>query len=772
MAKGKMLETIVNIAGEISPTLGKSFDGLAKKLDSVNTKALAVGAAIGGIAIGTGVAVFKAVDYLAELGDEYNSAVNDISAATGLVGKELEGMGDVIKDVYGSGMGESMEDAAAGISSIYQATNLTGDALSETTKAAYLLSDTFGYDVAESARAAKAMMTNFGITGEEAMNMIANGAQNGLDYSGELIDSINEYSVQFAKLGFSADDMFKIFQEGADNGAWNLDKVGDAIKEFSIRSIDGSKTTTHAFEALGLNADEMMATFAAGGDGASIAFQGVAAALMSVEDEVQRDLLGVELFGTQWEDLGVEALAAMSDVRAGAYDTTDALGQIASVKYDNIGDAFEVIKRQAEVALLPLASTVANVFTEIAPFIGDLFTELGPLIEELTVAIMPFLDQFLEGIKEVLPKLVPMISQLGQTLLPIFSEFVGELLPPLLSIIQNLLPALMNIVQQVLPALAKIILKILPFFVQIVDAILPVILELIEELLPVVMQIVDMLLPVLLDLIDQLVPIIVQIIEQILPIVLDLIRQLTPIIVQIIQAVLPILVEILMALTPIIVQIIEAILPVVLELLSALMPILEPILTLIATLVDAFLPAIVSILETLVPIIEVVSSILAVVLDIIEPIIKAIGKVVGWLASGLEWVVKLFFGGGGDSSTAEAVNAYATGGFTNGLSIAGEDPRYPQEAIISFNPAYRAQNLSYWARAGRMLGADVSDYHLSGGGGGGTTIDFGGVTFAPRIVVNGNADKETIMQAIEDEYPEFCDMLERFLAERMVPVYG
>lgn len=226
MAKGKVLQTIIDISGEISPTLGKSLEEVSKHLEGVNLKAVAAGAAIGGIALATGKAVIKAGKYLADLGDQYNSAVNDISATTGLVGEELEAMGDVLENVYGANFGESMEDVAAGLSEVYRSTGLVGAELEETTKAAYALSDTFGYDVAESARAAKAMMTNFGISGEEAMGLIAAGAQNGLDYSGEMIDSINEYSVQFSKLGFSADDMFNIFQQGADSGAWNLDKVG------------------------------------------------------------------------------------------------------------------------------------------------------------------------------------------------------------------------------------------------------------------------------------------------------------------------------------------------------------------------------------------------------------------------------------------------------------------------------------------------------------------------------------------------------------------
>ena len=70
-----------------------------------------------------------------------------------------------------------------------------------------------------------------------------------------------------------------------------------------------------------------------------------------------------------------------------------------------------------------------------------------------------------------------------------------------------------------------------------------------------------------------------------------------------------------------------------------------------------------------------------------------------------------------------------------------------------------------------MLGADASDFSL-GGDSGGTYVDMGGVSFAPNIVIHGNADKDSIMEAIEDEYPEFIDMLEKWFAERGKPSYA
>lgn len=110
----------------------------------------------------------------------------------------------------------------------------------------------------------------------------------------------------------------------------------------------------------------------------------------------------------------------------------------------------------------------------------------------------------------------------------------------------------------------------------------------------------------------------------------------------------------------------------------------------------------------------------------------------------------------------------ATGGFTDGVSIAGEKGT---EAVISFDKAYRSQNLSYWAQAGRMLGADVSDYTL-GSSGSGASVNLGGISFAPNITITGNADKASIMEAIEEEYPEFIDMLEEWFATRGVTVYA
>lgn len=164
--------------------------------------------------------------------------------------------------------------------------------------------------------------------------------------------------------------------------------------------------------------------------------------------------------------------------------------------------------------------------------------------------------------------------------------------------------------------------------------------------------------------------------------------------------------------------------------------------------------------------------------SLIEIVKKPINAVIGIINGAIDEINAIGFdipdwvpviGGQKFALNIPKLEMLASGGFTNGVSIAGEAGT---EAVISFDPAYRAQNLSYWAQAGRMLGAEASDFSLSGGSDGGVYYDLGGVSFAPNIVINGETDKQSIMEAIEAEYPEFIDMIEQYLAGRGRTVYA
>lgn len=384
MAKSKVMELAIKIAGKVDKSLGTSTKAANKQLATIQKAANKVSTTMtaGLAAMGTGA--IAATKYLADLGGEWQTATNQVAASTGAAGKELEGLRDVMEDVYAANYGDSVADVGDAVAMVNRnMANLDQNGLTAATEGALALRDAFEYDVAESTRAAEAIRKNFGSSAEEAFSLIAAGAQNGLDYSGELIDTINEYSSQFAKLGFDADGMFNILQAGADGTAWNLDKVGDAIKEFSIRAIDGSDSTVEAFTSLGYNAENIMATFAAGGEGANKAFFDVINTLMAVDDQVERDALGVALFGTMWEDLGTEAMEAMAGASQAAYDTEGALEKINQVKYNDLDSAIQGIGRQMEVDLLPAADAVYQSLMDSMPEITEAMEEVSPVIAEI-----------------------------------------------------------------------------------------------------------------------------------------------------------------------------------------------------------------------------------------------------------------------------------------------------------------------------------------------------------------------------------------------------
>lgn len=259
-------------------------------------------------------------------------------------------------------------------------------------------------------------------------------------------------------------------------------------------------------------------------------------------------------------------------------------------------------------------------------------------------------------------------------IIDVFKQFARTIGNQLLGALKQVLPLLGKLVAAILPVILKLAQQIVSFIGRLAQTVLPMIVSMVERLLPFLIQIIETILPLVISLIETLLPLFMQIIEAVLPIIISLIETLLPLVMQIIEAVLPVILELIEAIVPILVQIVETILPVVLELISALLPIIEPIMTIVANLVQSLLPVLVSLLNAILPILEPILAILQPIADILGVIINAIAKVVGWVADGLGWIVDKIFGGGGDTSAAEKVNAYA-GGTDNSSEtfIAGEE---------------------------------------------------------------------------------------------------
>lgn len=473
-----------------SSKLGK-IGGVAAKAGKVAGAAFA---AIGSAALAVGTkAVTGAVGF--------DQAMNQFSASTGIAESELSDYENTLKDIYTNNYGDSFEDVADAMAVVTQQMgDLDQASLQNITESAFTLRDTFGCDINESVRAANTMMTQFGIDGDKAMGLIAVGAQNGLDFSGELLDSISEYSVQFAKVGLDADDMFKIMEKGAETGAFNLDKVGDAIKEMSIRVVDGSATTQEGFSAIGLNADEMAAKFAAGGDSAKEAFDQTIQALADMDDPLAQSQAGVALFGTMWEDLGPEVVTQLANIEDGAYATSDSMEELKDIKYDDLGSMMESLGRSVETLLLPLGEA-------LIPLIQQIIEEILPVIEENLPLLTDFISQLVSSLMPLVESLLPPMMDLFNLLLPILIQFIEQILPPIIELLTTLLPPIMKLVETLLPPLIDLFAALITPLAEILSAILPPLIDVINMLLEPIMALIDQLLPPLTELFKGLMPI-------------------------------------------------------------------------------------------------------------------------------------------------------------------------------------------------------------------------------------------------------------------------
>lgn len=404
-AQARDLEKRFNNVADVFSHAGDAFTSAGETLTKSVTAPLA--------AVGTAAIKFSS---------DSQNAFQQFAAATGTATDEMGKYKDMINNVYKDNFGESINDVAEAMATVNQNMSYLDDsALQRCTEYAYTLSDTFGYDVAESTRAADTLIKNYGVSAREAFNLITQGAQSGMDYSGEMIDSINEYSVQFKKLGLDAEDMFSIFANGAQNGAFNLDKVGDAVKEFSIRAIDGSDTTKQGFEALGMDAAKMAEKFGAGGDTAKEAFNEVIKGLASMDDPVAQSTAGVNLFGTMWEDLGPQVITSMSTASDAIDKSRESVEELANVKYDTLSGALGGLWRTIQVDVLqPIGNQLIPYVTKginaIQKF-TDKWNKLGPATQKTIVkfaAVAAAAGSVLLGFGKVSTGIGTLVSDTGK----------------------------------------------------------------------------------------------------------------------------------------------------------------------------------------------------------------------------------------------------------------------------------------------------------------------------------------------------------------------
>ncbi len=291
------------IGAQLAESISSGFD-LSGLMDSVLGASKWAGPAA---AAGTAVAGALWAGFEAESREDRVGAL--IASQTNSARGSSERLGNIAGDIFADSFGESIEDVGQAMTAVFQNrlidTKAPEDAIERVTKKVLTLQTTTGEAANEISRSARQLLvTGLADNMTQAMDMIQQATENGLNVAGDLFDTITEYSTQFRSLGLEGQEAFGLLGQAAEGGARDVDTAADALKEFQIRGQDMSETTKRGFQTLGLDAETMGRKIAAGGDSAHEALRLTLNQLRAMPDSVERNSAAVDLFGTKAEDLG------------------------------------------------------------------------------------------------------------------------------------------------------------------------------------------------------------------------------------------------------------------------------------------------------------------------------------------------------------------------------------------------------------------------------------------------------------------------------------
>lgn len=350
---------------------GESISHVGNKMKDVGTNMTA------GVSLplaGIGAAAVK-------VASDFDASNRKLESTLGLSKEATKELGNVAKETWKNGFGESIEEVDEAVIQVSQnMKNLSFDEMEGATQSAMTLAKTFDTDVNEVTRGAGQLMNQFGLDAQETFDLLASGGQAGLNFSNEMFDNISEYAPLFKQAGFSAEEMFTIMANGTQDGSYNLDYINDLVKEFGIRVQDGSKGVTEAFAEMSPETQKIWDNFNKGKGTAADVFNAVLGDLGKMDDKVKANQLGVAVFGTKWEDMGAEAVLGLNNADGALRDVDGSMKKMQKTQQEAFGVRWQKLTRTTMASLEPLGQAIIDI-AEVA---------LPPIIKAVELAAKAF----------------------------------------------------------------------------------------------------------------------------------------------------------------------------------------------------------------------------------------------------------------------------------------------------------------------------------------------------------------------------------------------
>lgn len=423
---------------------GQAVRNLINDLNDVGDAAQGAADDIGEIAQATkGAALMEAADQLSVVGDriqdvgdqavsayaETETAVSKVNAYFGETGEAAEASAEIVKNVYGSGVGQSMDAVAEAVIMVKKNLGDLGDTdLTNLTKQALTLEELYGIDMNETLRGVNSLMKQYGLTAQEAMDYIVRGTQNGLDKTNELGDNLSEYAGKFEQAGYSASEYFQLLQNGLQGGAYNLDKVNDAINEVTTRLADGT-----IGDAIDLYSQKTQSLFLAWQNGEATQKQvidSIVADISSCTSQQEALNMAAQAFGTMAEDGNLKFITSLTSVGE-TYDSVAGSAQNLFSQTQTPMQEMEANTRKLQQALVPLGEKIVELANVVLPplvaiitAVSDVFGMLPEPVQNFVIILGALLVAF-TALTPVIAALAVSFGALNISLLPVIGIIAG-----------------------------------------------------------------------------------------------------------------------------------------------------------------------------------------------------------------------------------------------------------------------------------------------------------------------------------------------------------
>ncbi|RGI71969.1 hypothetical protein DXD93_03295 [Ruminococcus bromii] len=379
---GKVGDSFKNLENNSDKT---DLSKVKKEMDDVKSSADNLKSAVGDALKEAGAAATAVGGALTGAVISANSeekALNSLQTQTGLTTEELSKYESIIGEIYKDNFGESQEDIANTLSKIKQVTDEQNpQKLKDMAENLYTLEATFdNFDISETLRGINGLITNMGLSADEAFDYIVKGAQNGLNYSGELGDNIAEYSQIWGQAGFDAEQMFSILENGTKNGAYNLDKVNDFVKEFTISLSDGRIEENLGSFSKGTG--EIFKKWKDGKATASDVFYSVISDLKNTKNEQKALTTASTVWSALGEDNAMKVIKSLGNVNKNYKNVKGSMEKIKDIKYDNVETDWASLGRTVQTDVInPIGKSLFPEVKKLCKFVENHTDDIIPTLK-------------------------------------------------------------------------------------------------------------------------------------------------------------------------------------------------------------------------------------------------------------------------------------------------------------------------------------------------------------------------------------------------------